>query len=84
MDGTDRDVMAGQQLRQGALIQHVALLRRDMGQGRDLLGVTGDGGDAVAAAGQLSNDARAGISGGAHNCDFHDGVLCDGVYGIHW
>jgi hypothetical protein len=25
MDGTDRDVMAGQQLRQGALIQHVAV-----------------------------------------------------------
>ncbi len=64
--------MAGQKLRQGAPIPGVAPLRRDIGLGGDSLRVTRDGGDGVAAAGQLRNDARAGISGRADDGDLHD------------
>jgi hypothetical protein len=36
--------------------------------------VTGNGGDSVAAAGELGGDARAGIAGSAEDGDFHQSL----------
>ncbi len=49
----DRGGVAGQQPGEPGLVQHVARDGGDIGLGRDLAGVAGDGGDGVAAAGEF-------------------------------
>ena len=66
--------MAFEQVGQRGLVVCVALDRRDLRQDGDLVRVSGDGGDVVAAAGQFGHDARAGIAGRADDSDLHSGV----------
>jgi hypothetical protein len=56
------------------LVEHVALDRRDAREAFDLVGIAGDGGDLMAAAGELGGDSRAGPARGADDGDLH-GIL---------
>jgi hypothetical protein len=53
MNRADCGVMAGQQPGKPGLVHHVAFGWRDVGLGSDLFGMAGDGGHAVAPAGEL-------------------------------
>jgi hypothetical protein len=58
------------------LVKHVALLRRDVRQCRDLFRIAGDRGDLVSTIGELLEDRRAGPTGSADESDMsHDVVF---------
>ena len=77
MNRANRGVVAGQQPGKAGLVHHVAPGRRDVGSACDLFGMAGNGGHGVAAAGELSGDARTGIAGRADDGDFHGSLPCD-------
>ena len=72
-----RALVAGEKPGKPSLVHYVALLRRDVRPGSDLLGVAGDGGDNVTTAGQLGDDTRAGISGRTDDGDLQENSPCD-------